>query len=220
MARTANQRKAWSKLSGKVRHWIRNQPLAKWAKRIKREWEYKCGICSKDKSLEAHHIYLKSLYPSKIEDCDNGMMLCTKCHDEVHTIYIKDRALYWELMNNFMSKRAPIKKCSVPRNPSDYDYKALGYKELPVELTVDGELPETIVMNNRQKKSKRTDTENTTEGKGANNKSRKKDAASNISPKEKKVKNNNQKPKRPRKSESQKDNERPKRKQKTPQQNE
>lgn len=150
--RSAKQRKAWSKLPRHVRAWIRSQPLSKWAKRIKREFDKQCAMCAKTTSLEAHHIYLKSLYPSKIEDLDNGLSLCTKCHDSIHSLYISDRDKYWIVINAFVSKRSPMKTIKkAERNPSSFDY-TVSLIELPVEIAVDGDLPETIAMKKRKSK--------------------------------------------------------------------
>ena len=153
MARTAAQRRAWSKLPRHVKHHIRSQPLSVWAKRIKREFGHECAMCQTTESLEAHHIYFKSLYPSRIEDLDNGICLCTKCHDKAHSLYIQSPTAHYDLINVLNTKREKMKSISLKaRNPSAQAYPS--YLELPLE-----EIVEVVIENERvlgKKKEKKT----------------------------------------------------------------
>lgn len=134
MARTAAQRKAWSKLPRHVKRFIRTQPISVWAKRIKREFSYRCAMCETEDSLEAHHIYFKSLFPSRIDDLDNGISLCTKCHDRVHSLYIESEQAHFDLINILNKKREPMKSIDLKgRNPSGESYQD-GFRVLDLEI--------------------------------------------------------------------------------------
>jgi uncharacterized protein YlaI len=134
MARTAAQRRAWSKLPRHVKRFIRTQPISVWAKRIKREFSYKCAMCETEDSLEAHHIYFKSLFPSRIDDLDNGISLCTKCHDRVHSLYIESPQAHFDLINILNKKREQMKSIDIKgRNPSGQSYQD-GFQILELEI--------------------------------------------------------------------------------------
>ena len=143
MPRSAAQRRAWSKLPRHVKRHIRSQPLSVWAKRIKREFGHECAMCQTTESLEAHHIYFKSLYPSRIEDLDNGICLCTKCHDKAHSLYIESPTAHYDLINVLNIKREKMKSISLKaRNPSTQGYPT--YEVIPLE-----EITEVVVENER-----------------------------------------------------------------------
>ena len=140
MARTSAQRKAWSKLPRHVKRFIRTQAISVWAKRIKREFSYKCAMCEIEDGLEAHHIYFKSLFPSRIEDLDNGMSLCTKCHDRVHSLYIESPKAHFDLINILNKKREPMKSIDLKgRNPSTQSYEEAFHI---LDLEIQDDVPE------------------------------------------------------------------------------
>lgn len=131
--RTAKQRAAWAKLPSYVKRMIRKGPQSVWAKRIKREFNYVCAQCQSPNSLEAHHIFFKALYPSRREDLDNGLCLCTKCHDKIHALYTESIPSYFVLVNQLMEKREKMKSISAKaRNPSAASYIGL-YEFAPIE---------------------------------------------------------------------------------------
>jgi hypothetical protein len=157
--RTAKQRAAWAKLPAYVKRAIRKGPQSVWAKRIKREFSYVCAQCETPNSLEAHHIYFKSLYPSRREDLDNGLCICTKCHDKIHALYTENTLAYYTLVNQLTSKREKMKSISaIARNPSQSSYVGK-YEHLPVEdknLTPE-EAPETkLSLKPKKKVEKKT----------------------------------------------------------------
>lgn len=44
-----------------------------------------CEICSVDRSLHVHHIFPRSSHPELALDKENLMVLCEKCHKEIHS---------------------------------------------------------------------------------------------------------------------------------------
>lgn len=59
---------------------ISSYRLRKWSKAIKLRDKNTCQMCNRIGTIEAHHIYPKSLYPLKAYDLDNGVSLCRCCH--------------------------------------------------------------------------------------------------------------------------------------------
>jgi 5-methylcytosine-specific restriction endonuclease McrA len=47
----------------------------------------KCDICGETKDLTAHHIWSKIMYPSLAYRVENGVCLCSKCHNAFHKKY-------------------------------------------------------------------------------------------------------------------------------------
>ena len=58
--------------------------LDTWALDVKRRDKWICQICRASKSLHAHHIKPRSLYPDEALDLTNGVTLCIKCHWATH----------------------------------------------------------------------------------------------------------------------------------------
>ena len=58
--------------------------------KVKQIFHYQCALCGK-KGTQIHHIVYKSEDRSKIDDIDNLILLCTECHQRVHSN--KD---YWQ----------------------------------------------------------------------------------------------------------------------------
>ena len=107
-----------------MKHKIKKAPLAQWARRCRKEFNYKCCKCGKKRNLESHHIYPKHLFPNMREDLDNALLLCVKCHDEMHALLVKAPEEYYALVGIYNAKRTPMK--SIPkkkRNPSSAVYK-------------------------------------------------------------------------------------------------
>lgn len=55
-----------------------------WAYAVKARDGHKCIKCGETKNLRAHHIDPVGLVPELVNDIDNGVTLCEKCHREVH----------------------------------------------------------------------------------------------------------------------------------------
>lgn len=57
---------------------------------VRIKYNNKCSKCGNDKGLEAHHIkpikYIKRnrIAPYQDNSVENGLLLCKKCHKEVH----------------------------------------------------------------------------------------------------------------------------------------
>jgi len=56
--------------------------------------EHKCVKCSNDKDLQCHHILPVNIEPLLSADIDNCIIVCEKCHKEVHK---KDGCKYNQL---------------------------------------------------------------------------------------------------------------------------
>lgn len=54
--------------------------LRKWSKAVRVRDKNTCQMCGRVGTIEAHHIYPKSLYPDKAYNLDNGVSLCRCCH--------------------------------------------------------------------------------------------------------------------------------------------
>lgn len=57
--------------------------LMGWSKAV-RERDGKCCECGSIKALNAHHIKRKSTHPELALNLDNGITLCSNCHNEHH----------------------------------------------------------------------------------------------------------------------------------------
>lgn len=55
-----------------------------WAKAVKERDGYRCVKCGETKNLRAHHIDPVGMLPEYVNDLDNGVTLCEKCHREIH----------------------------------------------------------------------------------------------------------------------------------------
>jgi len=59
--------------------------LKAWSRRIKSIGS--CDICDSKTNLSAHHLYDKSTHPSLCFQDENGVCLCTSCHNGFHRMY-------------------------------------------------------------------------------------------------------------------------------------
>lgn len=70
--------------------------LNRWSRIVRIRDGHKCFLCEEtadkksstveDRKMHSHHIDLKSLFPEKAYNLDNGICLCNRCHYEiVHT---------------------------------------------------------------------------------------------------------------------------------------
>ena len=67
----------------------RNDPRSiEWAKEIKRRDNYICQLCKKyGVPLHSHHLYSFDKFVNKRYDVNNGICLCTRCHNNFHDIF-------------------------------------------------------------------------------------------------------------------------------------
>ena len=116
--------------------------------------------CGTENNLEAHHIYFKAKFPSRREDLDNGISLCTACHDYIHSLFIEDEDKYYQAINEYSKKRTLMKSISSKkRNPSANSYKI--YKKEKPENETEEEEKEPI----KKKKSKKEKPQKTKKNK-------------------------------------------------------
>jgi len=55
----------------------------KWSRLVRIRAMFKCFVCSEIipwRQTQAHHIYVKAIYPEKAYDLDNGICVCGPCH--------------------------------------------------------------------------------------------------------------------------------------------
>jgi hypothetical protein len=122
--RSPKQRAAWQKLPPWLKKQFKTTLLAQWARRIRREFNYACPRCNKKRNLEAHHIFPKHEFPKMREDLDNGIILCLKCHDEMHALLSKIPEEYYGEITRLNAKREPMSSITKKkRNPSGAKYK-------------------------------------------------------------------------------------------------
>lgn len=60
--------------------------LYKWSSQVKERDGFRCSICGSEKKLHAHHILSKSKHPELILVLNNGVTLCSICHNEEHRL--------------------------------------------------------------------------------------------------------------------------------------
>lgn len=58
--------------------------VKKWRDEILKKYNYKCAICGNDYGIVTHHILSRQERPDLINDTDNGIVLCRKCHIKEH----------------------------------------------------------------------------------------------------------------------------------------
>lgn len=84
-----NKNKPSNNISSKLSK-AKVERLKEWAKRVKEAANYTCDICNEKKSKElitAHHLYDKSNHPSLMFQDENGVCLCSDCHNAFHAKY-------------------------------------------------------------------------------------------------------------------------------------
>lgn len=68
-----------------------NTALNRWANDVKKRDGFKCVVCGETEGIEAHHIIPVWFSDELKYDIGNGVTLCKKHHDMVHTSYAKYR---------------------------------------------------------------------------------------------------------------------------------
>lgn len=58
--------------------------VKKWRDFILEKYDYKCALCGKNGGLVTHHIIPRQERPDLINETDNGIVLCRKCHIKEH----------------------------------------------------------------------------------------------------------------------------------------
>jgi 5-methylcytosine-specific restriction endonuclease McrA len=57
-----------------------------WAREIRMKYNYHCVYCNTSRKLSAHHIFPKAKYKGLKYNLNNGILMCYKCHLEVHQL--------------------------------------------------------------------------------------------------------------------------------------
>jgi 5-methylcytosine-specific restriction endonuclease McrA len=57
-----------------------------WSREIRMAHNYSCVYCGSSRKLSAHHIFSKSKYPGLKFNLGNGILLCIKCHKNIHKL--------------------------------------------------------------------------------------------------------------------------------------
>ncbi len=60
-----------------------------WRKTIKQRDNFTCQVCESKNNLVTHHIFSWTGFEERRFDLNNGITLCSKCHNEFHSIYDK-----------------------------------------------------------------------------------------------------------------------------------
>lgn len=84
------QQQAKTNKKKKKRYTVDNEytksDLFYWAREVRMKYNYHCVQCNKSRHLSAHHIFPKSKYKSLQYNLNNGILLCSKCHTELHQL--------------------------------------------------------------------------------------------------------------------------------------
>ncbi|MDF2736653.1 MAG: endonuclease [Nitrososphaeraceae archaeon] len=57
-----------------------------WAREIRMQYNYHCVYCDTTRNLSAHHIFPKSKYKGLKYNLNNGILMCEKCHIQLHEL--------------------------------------------------------------------------------------------------------------------------------------
>jgi hypothetical protein len=65
-----------------------DKKFVKWAKQVKNRDNFTCQICFRENVyLNSHHMNSWDMFTKERYDLDNGITLCSDCHDQFHNIY-------------------------------------------------------------------------------------------------------------------------------------
>lgn len=77
----------------------RDADAAEWSKEVKARDNYICRVCGKYWiSLNSHHMYSWDKFVEYRYDLNNGVTLCTNCHNEFHRIYGKGKNTFYQFL--------------------------------------------------------------------------------------------------------------------------
>ena len=65
--------------------YIRND-LFYWSREVRMQYDYHCVYCDASRHLSAHHIFPKAKYKGLKYNLNNGILMCSKCHVELHQL--------------------------------------------------------------------------------------------------------------------------------------
>ncbi len=91
-----------------------------WAKKVYKKYKNICQKCQQaNNKLCAHHIYNFNKYPSLRYDVDNGICLCSKCHNIFHSKYDRKNNNVFQLeefLDKEIDKKEIITKINILQN--------------------------------------------------------------------------------------------------------
>lgn len=67
--------------------------MTKWADVVKAR-DVSCRHCGSSDDLHAHHIKPRYLFPDLVDDLDNGLTLCRRCHAKEHGVEFGNIVLF------------------------------------------------------------------------------------------------------------------------------
>ena len=70
---------------------------ANWRRDVRKRYGGKCALCGSEDNVEAHHILPVSVDPEYSLSLNNGILLCKKHHDMIHTnpVYVHNGGSPW-----------------------------------------------------------------------------------------------------------------------------
>lgn len=90
--------------------------LAKWSKMVRIRDQHICQMCEEDsmkesstlsrRTMHAHHLDPKHIYPEKALDLDNGICVCSRCHLEIVHTSSKSHKKFWVIFKRHVRRVA------------------------------------------------------------------------------------------------------------------
>jgi 5-methylcytosine-specific restriction endonuclease McrA len=85
-AKTRNKNNKKKDKKQKLEKLYKESDIYFWAKEVRMAFNYRCVYCNTNRRLSAHHIFPKARFPGLKFNLNNGLLLCKKCHDELHKL--------------------------------------------------------------------------------------------------------------------------------------
>jgi 5-methylcytosine-specific restriction endonuclease McrA len=86
LARTNSNNKKKKKKKKRYDNAYPRNDLFYWSREIRMQYNYHCVYCDTTRHLSAHHIFPKSKYKGLKYNLNNGILMCSKCHIELHRL--------------------------------------------------------------------------------------------------------------------------------------
>lgn len=100
----------------------------RWAQEVKRRDFHTCQICSiNGVELNSHHLNSWNSHPDERYDIENGVTLCTICHNKFHDVYGRGDNTE-DQFNDFVKAINALKKSSIKKRRLINDSKSVAEK--------------------------------------------------------------------------------------------